>query len=281
MQLPRISPQLVGRGIAGGALLLAGLAVAGLATLLFGRPKTASAHCDSANGPVANAAQRALEQGDVKLVLPYVKEAEEAELTAAFGQAVKVRAAGGARALADRYFAETAVRLHRQGEDASYTGLKEGGELPPALDAAEHALESGALAEVYDVLDKEVRAGIEERYHAVIEARKAEAKKATVENARARVEAEFDFERYILGISDSTKATGHAEEAAPAHRPFARVACGKRRTESRRPAPRSAASSPGRPATLPRRIRRPSVAFKVLPVRPRAGKLRPPSPPHP
>ena len=42
-----------------------------------------------------------------------------------FDQAVAVRKAGGAsRDLADRYFFETLVRVHRAGEGAPYTGIK-------------------------------------------------------------------------------------------------------------------------------------------------------------
>lgn len=186
------------------------------ATALVRPPRIASAHCDSANGPVAGPAQAALESGDVRLVLPFVKPAQEAELSAAFEQAREVRAAGGkARELADRYFAETAVRLHRQGEHASYTGLQEEGALAPALAAAERALESGSLAEVFQQLDREVRHGVEDRYHAVLAARQAEARAKTVEGARARVDAEFTFEKFVLGISEAATAALHAE-AEPA-----------------------------------------------------------------
>lgn len=107
--------------------VLAGLAVAvkkgvallALASLIAGafaliRPDRAEAHCDSVGGPVVTAARRALETGNVKLILPYVPAEAEAELTAAFRQAMEVRQYGGkARELADRYFFETAVRLHR------------------------------------------------------------------------------------------------------------------------------------------------------------------------
>jgi hypothetical protein len=72
------------------------------------------AHCDAEDGPVAMAARKALETKNVNLVFPYVPAEFEVELTAAFQQALGVRDEGPeARALADRYFMETAVRLHR------------------------------------------------------------------------------------------------------------------------------------------------------------------------
>jgi hypothetical protein len=173
------------------------------------RTDSALAHCDSVNGPVVTAAKAALEANDVGLILPYVKADDEAELTTAFEQAMSARALGGdAQVVADRYFFETAVRLHRSGEGAPYTGLKEAGELDPALEAAEGALESGALTDVYGALDQSIQAGVETRYQAMIEAREREASEGTVEASRARVEAELEFETYIHGISLAAGAPG-------------------------------------------------------------------------
>ena len=117
------------------------LAVAITSTFVF-QSQPAEAHCDSVNGPVVGAAKQALEKGNVKLVLPYVQPDAEAELTAAFNQALKVRKSGGeAQKLAETYFFETSVRLHRQGEGAAYTGLKYESDFGPALEAADAALE--------------------------------------------------------------------------------------------------------------------------------------------
>jgi len=192
-------PSLAARG-----LTVALMFVVAASAFIFSLTRTDSAlaHCDSVNGPVVTAAKAALEANDVELILPYVKADAEAELTTAFEQAMSARALGGdAQVVADRYFFETAVRLHRSGEGAPYTGLKEAGELDPALEAAEGALESGALTEVYGELDQSIQAGVETRYQAVIDAREHEASEGTVEASRARVEAELEFETYIHGIS--------------------------------------------------------------------------------
>src|SRR3546814_7301732 len=104
----------------------------------------ASAHCDSRQGPVVTAAQKALDTGDVDVSLPYVKADQEEELTMAFEQTLAIRQRGPeVKAVADEYFLETAVRLHRVGEGASYTGIKDEAEEIPALDAAEASLEIG------------------------------------------------------------------------------------------------------------------------------------------
>ena len=101
-----------------------------IAAVLAGVDPTATsadAHCDSVQGPVLTAARRSLDSGDVRFVLAYVQSDAEAELQAAFRQARDVRRrAPAARTLADRSFFETAVRLHRAGEGAPYTGLKAG-----------------------------------------------------------------------------------------------------------------------------------------------------------
>jgi len=51
--------------------------------------------------------------------------------------------------MADTYFFETLVRMHRAGEGAPYTGLKPAGrDLGPAIPAADKALEDGSIEPV-------------------------------------------------------------------------------------------------------------------------------------
>lgn len=209
---------LLARGLSA-ALVLVVAAAAFIFAL--GRPDSASAHCDSVDGPVVTAARGALLAGDVRLILPYVKPDAEAELTAAFNQTMAVRALGGdAQVMADRYFFETAVRLHRVGEGASYTGLKTTAEADPALEAADAALAGDSLKGVYRVLGDLVQVGVQEHYQAVLDAREREAREGTVEAARERVEAELLFEKYVYGIAQAASgAAGHSEGATPAHTP--------------------------------------------------------------
>lgn len=79
-------------------------------------------HCDTLDGPVVTAAKKALEAGDVKIILPYVPKEGEAEVNQAFDKVVKVRIDPAAREVADLYFFETVVRIHRMGEGAPYEG---------------------------------------------------------------------------------------------------------------------------------------------------------------
>src|SRR3990170_6156380 len=111
-------------------------------------------HCDTMDGPVVRAAMSALEAGDVTLVLPFVHKEGEEEVIAAFDKVMRARACGDpAGEVADRYFFETVVRIHRAGEGAPYTGLKPAGlDVGPVIPLAEKAIESGNPDELLNVL---------------------------------------------------------------------------------------------------------------------------------
>jgi hypothetical protein len=196
------------------------LALALLAGVMFLiQPAPAQAHCDAINGPVVTAARAALESGDVKLVLPYVRPEYEAELVAAFQHTLEVRKLGAeAEALADHFFFETAVRLHRAGEGAPYTGLKAETDHGPALAAAAKALETGSLSEVYTLLDEAIQQGVAQKYEAVQIARTEAAQAGAVEAQRERVEAELIFETYIYELYNAIQGESvHAEGAGEIH----------------------------------------------------------------
>lgn len=202
-------------------LILVAAIVAG--TVALNRSAPAEAHCDSIDGPVVKAARQALETGDVALVLPYVQPDAEAELTAAFQRSQAVRWLGGEpQQLADRWFFETAVRLHRLGEGASYTGLKEHGDLSPALAAADEALETGDSGRIYAVLEEAVRTGVAQKYRAVQEAREEAAHAGTVAANRERVEAELIFEKYVDDLYRAAQGLTVSHEAGLLQ-PVARV----------------------------------------------------------
>lgn len=132
-------------------------------------PAPAAAHCDSMDGPVVKAAQRALEAGAVQLALVWVRTEDEAEIRAAFARTLRVRAQGSeARELADRWFYETLVRVHRMGEGAPYTGLKPAGSAVPAgIAAADRALETGSLATLSEDAVHGLAQQLEERFTSV------------------------------------------------------------------------------------------------------------------
>jgi len=184
--------------------------------LLLASP-SAQAHCDTLDGPVARVAIRALETANVNAVLPYVPAAAEAEIKAVFEQASHVRGKDAeTRHLADRFFLETVVRLHRQGEGAPYTGLKSAGmNFGPIIPAAEKALENGDSEALLALLTNAVRHHVQERLRHSLEARslpREPASHAEVAAARERVHAELGFVLYAEGLHQAIKGQGaHAE----------------------------------------------------------------------
>lgn len=109
--------------------------------------RTASAHCDTEDGPAVADGRRALEAGNVNIALKWVHEDHETEVREAFTRAVAVRGLSAeALDLADRYFLDVLVRVHRAGEGAGFDGIKPTGALvPPQVVAADEALSSGRI----------------------------------------------------------------------------------------------------------------------------------------
>lgn len=168
-----------------------------------------AAHCDAVNGPVAIAAQNALEDGDFQQVAIWVGEEQENELRERFEQSRPVyREGGDAAQLAKRYFMETAVRLHREAEGMSYAGLKPAKPLPADIEAAEQALESGQLQPVTDLLTSELRSETEKWFQKVLDAKQR--KDDSVEEGREYVDAYVKYVIYVHGLHQKI-------QAGPAH----------------------------------------------------------------
>lgn len=178
------------------------------------------AHCDGLDGPVVQLAIKALDSGNVNYVLPWVQEADEPEIRRAFDHALSVRKLGpDAKALADRHFFETLVRVHRAGEGAPFTGLKPAGrDLGPAIPAADMALKDGSIEKVIRLLSDTIEHGIRHRFHEAY-ARIAFAPDE-VKAGRAFVTAYVPYIHYVERLwRDATGAgtqdhdSAHAEEA--------------------------------------------------------------------
>ena len=175
--------------------------------------QNALAHCDSLDGPVAKAVQKALNDGNVNPVLAYAPASAETEIRAAFQQARKVRGLGpDARALADQAFMETAIRLHRAGEGAAFTGLKPAGiDYGPVIRAAEHAVETGDLAKLQAELAETIEHALRDRLARVRESQKLAAEPKTaadVPAARKRVSEELGFITFAENLRQAALGKG-------------------------------------------------------------------------
>ena len=191
---------------------------AGVAALVIVWSPAASAHCDTLDGPVVTSARKALESGDPNPALVWVQKHDEHEIRNALREAVAVRRAGGeAKALADRYFFETLVRVHRAGEGAPYTGLKPAGKPEPAVAAADKSIETGRWEPVGKLITGRVHEGLDKRFNDV--KAKKNFKPNDVAAGRAYVSAYVDYVHYVERLHEAAAAgaPAHAAQKAPAH----------------------------------------------------------------
>lgn len=168
------------------------------------------AHCDSLDGPVIVEARAALDAGDITQILKWVPAEGEQEIRDAFARTLLVRKQGAeAKHLADTWFFETLVRVHRASEGAPYTGLKSAGSVDAGIDAADKALEAKSLDALEKSLLAEISAGLRERFHAATEAKEHAAH--NVSAGRHYVHAYVEFIHYVERLQkDATSPAAHA-----------------------------------------------------------------------
>ncbi len=123
-------------------------------------------HCDTLDGPVVMAAKKALATRDVRLILPFAPKTAEAEIAEAFERTLRAAELGmEAKELAEHWFFETVVRLHRAGEGAPYSGLKPAGlDWGPVIPRADRAIEKGDVTEVVHFMTHAAEKAIREKF---------------------------------------------------------------------------------------------------------------------
>ena len=174
-------------------------------------------HCDTLDGPVVTAARKALDSGDVNLVLVWVQKSDENQLRAAFEKAVVVRKAGGAaRDLADTWFFETLVRVHRAGEGAPYTGLKASGLIEPPVAAADKALQTGRVDDVAKLVSQRMHDGLQRNFSAVMSKKKYGPR--DVQAGREYSSAYVEYVHYVERLYDAAETLAPEATVAPAHK---------------------------------------------------------------
>jgi hypothetical protein len=189
------------------------LVVMAVVTLVW--PNSSFAHCDGLDGPVVKAAQRALESGELNFVLIWVAQSDEAEIKSLFEKTLAVRQLNAqARELADMYFFETLVRIHRAGEGAPYTGLKPAGrDLGPAIPAADKALETRSLEELLSILTETITEGVTDRFKEVVA--KDNFSSDDIEGGRRYVKAYVEFLDYVETLYDTAGNRGETLHPEP------------------------------------------------------------------
>ncbi|WP_445664713.1 DUF6448 family protein [Fodinibius sp. AD559] len=177
--------------------------------LVFGFSFSSQAHCDRVNGPVAVAAQEALETADVSKVLIWVGEQQVKELKSKFEQSLEVyNKDEESQHLAERYFMETTVRLHREAEGMPFTGLKPAQPNSKDIQTAETALESGKISPVTNLLTQEIEDKTSELLTDAMKAKKQ--KNDSIEAGREWVDAYVKYIVYVHSLYQKI-------QAGPAH----------------------------------------------------------------
>lgn len=171
-------------------------------------------HCDTRDGPVVLAAIKALETKNVNHVLIWVPKGSEEELKGIFEKTLRARKNGkDAREVADDWFFENAIRLHRAGEGAAFTGLKPAGlSEGPVVPRAEKAIETGDPRETIDFILKTVEDDLTHRFHRILEKREYDVD--DVAAGREFIEAFIGWVVHSHSLyAFVTKAAGHEEKS--------------------------------------------------------------------
>ena len=174
-------------------------------------------HCDTLDGPVVAAARKALDSGNVNLILVWVQKKDEAEIRSVFDRVIAARKAGGpAKELADSYLFENLVRIHRMGEGAPYTGLKPAGKPDPVIAVADKSVETGKLEPVAKVISQNIEKGLHAHFADMMGKKKY--KPEDVAAGRAFSSSYVEYVHYVerlygaaqtLAPDQGQKATAH------------------------------------------------------------------------
>lgn len=194
-----------------------GLVLTLLMTLLLALPPLVWGHCDTLDGPVVVDARAALAKGDITQVLKWIPAKEEAEVREAFAKTLVVRGKGKeAQELADMYFFETLVRVHRASEGAPYTGLKAAGAEEETIVAADQALVTGKVDGLVKLVVDAAEKGIRKRFEETVESKKHA--EHDVAHGRKYVASYVEFIHYGERIYQAAEhpPSHHAEGDAPA-----------------------------------------------------------------
>ncbi len=160
--------------------------------LSFASPQIASAHCDSYDGPVIKDALKALEQQNVELVLKWVEPKYDEIITDKFNQTLKLTGSNKeVNKILETHFLETLVRLHREGEGASFTGLKPVNSMTPMVEMADNSLDKNDIDYVINKVNNHLGEVLRERFTKAMELSKS--KDNSVKQGRAYVEAYVEY----------------------------------------------------------------------------------------
>lgn len=190
-------------------------------TLVVLWPTQVSAHCDTMDGPTARDGVKALESADLVYALKWVTPEGEAELRQIFDRALAARVLGAAaQEVADRWFLENLVRIHRAGEGEAFAGLHPAGvPIDERVAAADRSIEEGDLRPLVGLVSAERWPELERRFAKVLERRDYD--RHDVDAGRSYVEAYVGFFKFAEGHEHDHQHATH-EQARTGHQPGGR-----------------------------------------------------------
>ncbi|MDD5465193.1 MAG: DUF6448 family protein [Candidatus Omnitrophica bacterium] len=157
------------------------------------------AHCDTMGGPVVKDAKMALEKKDVTPVLKWVSKEKVPEVRAAFEAVLLERTKSPeAKEKVDMKFFETLVRIHREGEGVTFTGIKPADAIDPIEAETDKALEVGSVDDLTTEMSRHLTSSIKERFTRVLD--KEKHMNDSVEAGREYVEAYVEYLHYVVGV---------------------------------------------------------------------------------
>lgn len=163
-----------------------------LVSLCFIAAPMAYSHTEMMDGPVAKDAKLALEKNDIMPIFKWLNKETEVEGCEAFTKAMTLRTKGPElKELADKWFVETVIRLHRQGAGAPTALKASGAKMSPAAKAADAAIESGSLDALNKVLSDAAAAALKDRLAKVQEKKKK--MDESIDTGREYVDAYIDY----------------------------------------------------------------------------------------
>ena len=150
------------------------------------------AHCDSYDGPVIKDALKALDQNNVELVLKWIEPQQEKEIIPLFHKTYRLKNQDKeVYAIVEKHFLETLVRLHREMEGASFTGLKPAGSMTPLVEMADNSIAKNSVEDVVTTVTNHLEQVLRERYAEV--AKLSKTKDNSVEKGREYVHAYVQY----------------------------------------------------------------------------------------
>ncbi|MDA3905772.1 MAG: DUF6448 family protein [Bacteroidales bacterium] len=163
-----------------------------LFSIFFLSSNVTFAHCDSYDGPVIKDAIKALETNNINIVLKWVEKDYEVEITNLFDKTYKLKKDDKEiYEIVEKYFFETLVRLHREGEGAPYTGLKPAGSASQIVKMADNSIETGSVDDLTTKFTAHIEKVVKEKYHKLMELSKVKAE--SLEKGREYVAAYVDY----------------------------------------------------------------------------------------